>query len=428
MLAIYPIFYKKSTWVLIYFITGYIYLISSLNKEIVMKDILTVAQIGCGAFAEGQDFPNFTRHPNTSLKWCCDLNLDRAQEMAAKFNVPNATDDFMDIVNDPEVDMIKIATTHEAHLPIIQAAAAKGKHIFCEKPMALEEEEAYKIISAVRKGGVKLCVDLNRRMAPSMHALKAKWLEQREDPKHQPWRYIESNREKLPEEKNANLLMTIQDESSSYRLVHLDPLKGGGEIIGETVHWLDLACWFFAPQIPVHIQAWGSARLSHGINLKFSGGDSATIVFHCTGTFDYPKEMYQLASDAALFKNMFFVENRYYGMPDAQSECFPLQHDCMKDEIPEEGFDAYMKKYYTRARKISENARDFQCSMPLNVDKGHYNMLCGFVDAIINDTPAPCDEIAGYMSTYLAKMAIKSIELGTALPIPVERATPVFSC
>jgi hypothetical protein len=55
-------------------------------------------------------------------------------------------------------------------------------------------------------------------------------------------------------------------------------------------------------------------------------------------------------------------------------------------------------------------------------------MLCGFVDAIINDTPAPCDEIAGYMSTYLAKMAIKSIELGTALPIPVERATPVFSC
>jgi hypothetical protein len=100
----------------------------------------------------------------------------------------------------------------------------------------------------------------------------------------------------------------------------------------------------------------------------------------------------------------------------------------MKDEIPEEGFDAYMKKYYTRARKISENARDFQCSMPLNVDKGHYSMLCGFVDAIINDTPAPCDEIAGYMSTYLAKMAIKSIELGTALPIPVERATPVFSC
>lgn len=251
-----------------------------------------VGQIGCGAFAEGQDLPNFAKNPHSEVKWCCDLSLDRAKAMAKIFGVPNSTSNYMDIINDPEVCMIKIATSHEAHLPIIEAVAAKGKHIFCEKPMAMEETEALKIIGAVRKGGVKLCVGLNRRMAPSINALRDKWMRHKENPKHQPWRYIETEREQFPEEKQTQFLIRVQDESSSYRLVHLDPLKGGGQIIGESVHWLDLACWFFAPQRPVEISAWGSTRFSHGINLRFSEGDTATIIFNCGGTFDYPKELY----------------------------------------------------------------------------------------------------------------------------------------
>ena len=249
------------------------------------KKKLTVGQIGCGAFAEGQDFPNFAKNPHTEMKWCCDLSLDRAKAMSAKFAVPRATSDFMDVVNDPEVDLIKIATSHEIHLPIIEAAAAKGKHIFCEKPMAMEEIEAFKIISAVRKGGVKLCVDLNRRMAPSMHSLHDKWLKHRKNPEHQPWRYVETEREQFPEEKQTQLLIRVQDESASYRIVHLDPLRGGGLIIAESVHWFDLACWFFAPQTPVEIRAWGSTRFSHGANLTFSDGDTATIIFNCGGTY-----------------------------------------------------------------------------------------------------------------------------------------------
>lgn len=382
---------------------------------------LISAQIGCGAFAEGQDFPNFRKNPKTEIKWCCDISLDRAKEMASKFEVEKTTDNFMDTINDPEVDMIKVCTSHEAHLPIIEAAAANGKHIFCEKPMALEEAEAHKIIRAVRRGGVKICVDLNRRMAPSMRALKKRWKEHQENPKHQPWRFIEIERDRFPEETKSNLLINIQDESSSYRLVHLDPLHGGGLILGETVHWLDLACWFFAPQVPVQIQAWGSARLSHGINLLFSDGDSATIIFSCCGTFDYPKEIYELTSGAALFRNKFFVENEYFGIPELQNETFPMQHDPYK-EIGD-GFSAYMEKY---KKQVAGSQNSKEKLLSFGVDKGHENMLNTFVDAILNETPSPCDEIAGLQSTCLAKLAIQSIELRQALPVPIDKIRPAI--
>lgn len=392
-----------------------------------MKDgKLIVGQIGCGAFAKSQDFPNFKRNEKTEMKWCCDISAEGAREAADMFGIPEVTTDFNEVINDPEVDLIKIATSHEVHLPIIEAAAARGVHVFCEKPMAMEREEALKIIAAVRRGGIKLCVDLNRRMAPSMHALKAAWQAHRANPKHQPWRFVETDRELLPEEKNAHFLINIQDESSSYRMVHLDPMRGGGVVIGECVHWIDLACWMFAPQYPVELVAWGSSRMSHGINIKFSGGDTATINFSCSGTFDYPKEMFELTSDAALFRNLFFVENRYYGVPGCSGEVFPMQFDGMKDEVPEEGFEAFINKTRLRNEKLSGNLKDFQYSAPFAVDKGHYNMLDTFVDAILNDRPSPCDEIAGFMSTYLAKLAIQSMRLKQALPVPVEEITPVM--
>lgn len=390
-----------------------------------IKKSLTVAQIGCGAFAEFQDFPNFAKNPATKVKWCCDISETRARQMSEKFQIPKITTDYLEAINDPEVDMIKVCTSHEVHLPIIEAAAKKGKHVFCEKPMALEEEEAFKIIKAVRNGKIKLCVDLNRRMAPSMAALKEKWLAHKQNPKHQPWQYIEVKRDLLPEEKQTQFLIRVQDESASYRLVHLDPLKGGGLIMGESVHWLDLACWFFSPAYPVEVQAWGSSRLSHGINIKFSSGDNATILFNCGGTFDYPKELYEVTYMGALLRNNFFVENEYYGIPGLARETFPMQHDQMKELVKEEGFSGYMKKYDKRVMEMNKNQKE--ASSLFGVDKGHEKMLNSFADAILNDKPSPCDEMAGLLSTYLAKTAIKSIEQRQALPVPIDKVFPCIS-
>jgi len=383
---------------------------------------LKVGQIGCGAFAECQDFPNFAKNEHTEVTWCCDISLTRAQEMAAKFNVANVTTDYMDVINDPEVDLIKICTSHEVHLPIIEAAAAQGKHIFSEKPLALDEQEIYRIIRVVRKSGVKLCVDFNRRLAPSLIALREKYLEHKNNPVHQPWRYIESDRKTLAEELETQFTIRIQDESASYRMVHLDPLHGGGTIIGESVHWLDLICWFFAPQIPIEIQGWGSTRMSHGIHVKMSGGDNATIIFNCGGTFDYPKELFEVTHNGALFRNLCFTENQYFGIPGLDTEKFPMQHDSVPHIGTEGGFAGYMKKYQARVSGL-ENAKNGWEQFA--VDKGHENMLNTFVDAVINDKESPCDELAGLQATYLANLAIKSIRERSVLPVCVDALQPV---
>ena len=379
---------------------------------------LCVAQIGCGAFAAGQDLPNFQANPRVTCKWCCDVNEDNARRLAAQFAVPCVTTDFMEIMHDPEVDFIKIATSHEAHLPLITAAAATGKHVFCEKPLALDEREALLIIRAVRQGKIKLCVDLNRRLSPAMQLLKQRWLAHRAHPLSQPWRYIESTRELYPEELRAHFLVRVQDDTLSYRMVHLDPLRGGGQIIGESVHWLDLACWLFAPQIPVEIQAWGSTRFSHGIQLTFSAGDTATILFHCGGTFDYPKELYEITCRGGLFRSEYFVENTYFGIPGFTNDRFPLLHDSNPEVGAVGGFQGYLEKYNARVRGLA-NAKEGHST--LSVNKGWAEMLDAFITAIIDDTPSPCDEMAGYLSTYLAKRAICSIETRQVLPIPLEK-------
>ena len=110
-------------------------------------------------------------------------------------------------------------------------------------------------------------------------------------------------------------------------------------------------------------------------------------------------------------------------MPDAGAETFPLQSDPFKDFG--DGFDAYCKKYFAKVSG-SSNAKEIENTDPLTVDKGHTSMLNAFIDAILNDKPSPCDEMAGFRSTFLAQKAIESIRLKQTLPLQIEDVTPCF--
>ena len=160
--------------------------------------IVQGAQVGCGAFARGQDLVNMRKNPKVECKWCCDISAARAEEAARDFGVPRHTSNLDDILGDPEVDFVKIATTHDTHLEIVERAARAGKHIFCEKPLAMDEAEAYKIIRAARRGGIKLCVNLNRRMSPALNSLRGRWSTHKSNPVTQPWRYVEASRAPIP--------------------------------------------------------------------------------------------------------------------------------------------------------------------------------------------------------------------------------------
>ena len=85
----------------------------------------------------------------------------------------------VDVLHDPAIQAVVLATPHSLHREQVVAAAAAGKHVFCEKPLALNSADARAMIDACRRAGVALAVGHNRRFWPSMQALKKILLEKK---------------------------------------------------------------------------------------------------------------------------------------------------------------------------------------------------------------------------------------------------------
>ena len=120
-------------------------------------------------------------------------------------------------------------------------------------------------------------------------------------------------------------------------------------------------------------------------------------------------------------KKLAIVENNYYGMPENAPEFFALQHDPHPEKG--DGFVAFRAKYEANVAGCA-NAKLLENTAPLLPDKGHCAMLNGFIRAIREDLPSPCDEIAGFRATYLAQRAIEALESKRTLSVPVEKITP----
>ncbi len=99
------------------------------------------------------------------------LEPELAQDFAAKMNFSLGTS-YQDVLHDPAIDAVILATPHTRHRAQVEAAAARGKHVFCEKPFALSLEDAKAAIAACRRAKVGLGVGHNRRMWPSVAVIK----------------------------------------------------------------------------------------------------------------------------------------------------------------------------------------------------------------------------------------------------------------
>lgn len=381
-------------------------------------DKVRAAVIGCGAFAKTQHFPNIDASAIVELIAGCSRSPENRAWVEQNCHPLYTTADATEIFADPQIDMVILSVPHSAHFELMLAAIEAGKHVLAEKPMTMTREESYRVVKAVKQAGVKLCVDYNRRCAPSMTYMRAAYHAHRTHPSVGAGQFIEAaERPTLPEEEASMLMIRINDESSTYRPVHLDWMTGGGQIIGETCHWLDLACWLLDEE-PTRVYATGSSRLSHIIALDFPSGSRACIWFSPTGTFRYPKELYELTDHFALFRNLCFVETQIYGRGEPEITHFDLQHDELPGVGTEGGLAGYIAKLNERARLHAESGG---AQWPnVSPDKGHAQLLEAFARAILDDTPSPIDEWAGARATYLSLRAIESIRSGLPVPINVE--------
>ncbi|MBC7221316.1 inositol 2-dehydrogenase [Candidatus Bipolaricaulota bacterium] len=112
------------------------------------------------------------RVPGARVAAIADVRHDAAQRCAQELGIPHAYTEPDPILTDPAVDAVFICTSTDTHASLIVAAAEAGKHVFCEKPIALDLPTIARALDAVRRAGVKLQIGFNRRFDPNFARLR----------------------------------------------------------------------------------------------------------------------------------------------------------------------------------------------------------------------------------------------------------------
>lgn len=119
--------------------------------------------IGAGRIGKVHAENIVLRVPSAKVLAIADVNLAAAQETASRLNIPQVSADYHDMLTNPDIHAIVVCSATDTHAPIMIEAAAAGKHIFCEKPIALQLDKIDAALAAIKQAGVKLQVGFNRR-------------------------------------------------------------------------------------------------------------------------------------------------------------------------------------------------------------------------------------------------------------------------
>ena len=136
-----------------------------------MKPI-KVGIIGAGRIGRLHAGNLVRRIPGAKVVAVADVVQEAAEQCAKELGIPKAYGDPGPIFADPSVDAVLICSSTDTHAQFIEQAAAAGKHIFCEKPIALDLDRIDRALAAVAQAGVVLQVGFNRRFDPNFSAAR----------------------------------------------------------------------------------------------------------------------------------------------------------------------------------------------------------------------------------------------------------------
>ena len=126
-------------------------------------DTLNIGLIGAGRIGRVHAENLTFRIPEARLSLVADISEDAARQCALRYHIPRAVGDYRALLESPEVDAVVVCSATATHAQIIEAAANAGKHIFCEKPIALDLAAIDRALEAVERAAVKLQIGFNRR-------------------------------------------------------------------------------------------------------------------------------------------------------------------------------------------------------------------------------------------------------------------------
>ncbi|MBV7508366.1 Gfo/Idh/MocA family oxidoreductase [Bacillus sp. sid0103] len=197
---------------------------------------LRIGIIGVGGIAQGRHIPAFLQlNAVCELTAVSDVNIERAKEIAEKYNIPHVFEDYRDLFS--EVDAVCICTPNKFHAEITLAAFEAGVHVLCEKPMALSAEECEKMIASSKKADKVLAIAYHYRFMKESQAAK-----------------------KVMQEVGTPLVVRVKAlrrrKVPGWGVFTNKDLQGGGSLIDYGCHLLDLALWLIGN--PNHIAVSGT--------------------------------------------------------------------------------------------------------------------------------------------------------------------------
>jgi predicted dehydrogenase len=219
-------------------------------------------------------FPALKKTPGVELVGVVSGAGLKSAQSGRRFGFRYAAATFEDLLQDETINTIAIFTRHNLHAGQTLAALEAGKHVFCEKPLALNPSQLEALVAAVKDSDRLLMVGFNRRFAPMAKNLKRHF-----DPVKEP------------------LAMHYKVNAGYLPLTHWlhDEEEGGGRIIGEACHFIDLLT-YICDSPPMSVAAFGlpdGGRYREDnviIHLTFANGSIGTVEYLANGDKTFPKE------------------------------------------------------------------------------------------------------------------------------------------
>lgn len=238
-----------------------------------------VGIIGAGNFTKMTVMPAL-KNSGAQYKYISSAGGLTATSLAKKYGIAQATTDYRMILNDQDVDLVIITTRHNLHAKMVTEVLQSGKHVFVEKPLAIEPEGLAAIIDTYRTvnncGSVN--VGFNRRFSP--YAQKAK---------------------SLIGDAGADLnMIATMNAGFIPKDVWVQDMKiGGGRIIGEACHFIDLMQFFSGSKVSAVVMSGLGPHPEENtdnaiITLRFENGAQGVIHYFSNGSKSYPKERIEL--------------------------------------------------------------------------------------------------------------------------------------
>ena len=253
--------------------------------------------IGAGNFTSATMIPALMK-AKAKIRYIASAQGLSAKILAKKSGALKATSDYKEILSDKEVDLVMITTRHNLHASMVLESLQAGKSVFVEKPLCLTDQELQEITNAYKKvsgKGITLTVGFNRRFSPFAQKMK-----------------------QLSGQGVKNIIATMNAGFIPSDVWVHDMEVGGGRIIGEACHFIDL-CSYLADSkvISVCMNSMGVTPAENTDNvsiiLRYENGSNAVINYFANGSKAYSKERIEVYSQEKTLVLDNWRELRGYG-------------------------------------------------------------------------------------------------------------------